>query len=142
MYRGGEAMHDDRRIIELLNQRDEQVLQIIQKEQQDLVYIRLNPDGSENEWYFLYPAKQNQEQSFNSAITTRIYTLFNDIADGDVNADGTFSVADAVLLQKWLLASPDTSLANWKAADFNKDNQINAIDFTLMKRALIEAVKK
>ena len=115
---------------------------LIIQEQQDLVYIRLNPDGSENEWYFLYPAKQNQEQSFNSAITTRIYTLFNDIADGDVNADGKFSIADAVLLQKWLLASPDTSLANWKAADFNKDSQINAIDFTLMKRALIKAVKK
>jgi hypothetical protein len=110
---------------------------IIILEQKDLVYIRLNPDGSQNEWDFLYPVKQNHEQSFNSAIVTRIYTLFNDIADGDVNADGTFSIADAVLLQKWLLASPDTSLVNWKAADFHKDNQINAIDFTLMKRQLL-----
>ena len=50
---------------------------------------------------------------------------------------GTFSIADAVLLQKWLLASPDTSLVNWKAEDFHKDNQINAIDFTLMKRQLL-----
>ena len=110
---------------------------IIILEQKDLVYIRLNPDGSQNEWDFLYPVKQNHEQSFNSAIVTRIYTLFNDIADGDVNADGTFSIADAVLLQKWLLASPDTSLVNWKAADFHKDNLINAIDFTLMKRQLL-----
>ena len=115
---------------------------LITLEQQDIIYIKLNPDGSWNDWYFLYPIRQQQEQTFHSAITTRIYTLFNDIADGDANADGTFSIADAVLLQKWLLASPDTSLANWKAADFNKDNKINAIDFTLMKRALIEAVKK
>lgn len=114
---------------------------IIILEQKDLVYIRLNPDGSPNEWYFLYSDKQNHEQSFNSAITTRVYTLFNDIADGDVNADGTFSIADAVLLKKWLLGSPDASLVNWKAADFHKDNLINAIDFTLMKRNLIESTK-
>ena len=41
---------------------------------------------------------------------------------GDVNADGAFSIADAVLLQKWLLAVPDAELKNWKAADFNADN--------------------
>ena len=37
---------------------------------------------------------------------------------GDVNGDGSFGVSDVVLLQKWLLAVPDTHLANWKAADF------------------------
>lgn len=41
---------------------------------------------------------------------------------GDVNADGVFDVADVVLLQKWLLAVPDTHLENWQAADFCKDN--------------------
>lgn len=29
---------------------------------------------------------------------------------GDVNADGQFNIADAVLIQKWLLAVPDTTL--------------------------------
>jgi hypothetical protein len=60
---------------------------------------------------------------------------------GDVNDDGAFSIADVVLLQKWLLAVPDTPLANWKAADFCADNKLNALDLTLMKRALLENIQ-
>ncbi len=56
---------------------------------------------------------------------------------GDVNDDGVFSVSDVVLLQKWLLAVPDTHLANWKAADFCEDNKLDVFDLTLMKRAMI-----
>lgn len=57
---------------------------------------------------------------------------------GDVNNDGVFSVADAILLQKWLLTVPDTHLANWKAADFYEDDQLDVFDLCLMKRALIQ----
>ena len=57
---------------------------------------------------------------------------------GDVNDDGEFGVSDVVLLQKWLLAVPDTHLANWKAADFCNDNKLNVFDLCLMKRALLE----
>ena len=57
---------------------------------------------------------------------------------GDLNADGVFSVADVVLLQKWLLAVPDAHLADWKAADFNQDNILNIFDLCCMKRLLIE----
>ena len=56
---------------------------------------------------------------------------------GDVNADGTFDVADVVLLQKWLLAVPDTQLENWRAADLCKDNRLDVFDLCLMKRELI-----
>ena len=56
---------------------------------------------------------------------------------GDVNDDGAFNVSDVVLLQKWLLAVPDTHLANWKAADFCEDNKLDVFDLTLMKRSLI-----
>ena len=59
---------------------------------------------------------------------------------GDVNADGVFSVSDVVLFQKWLLAVPDTYLANWKAVDFYEDDVLNVFDLTLMKRALIERI--
>lgn len=31
----------------------------------------------------------------------------------------------------------DTKLKNWKAADFNQDNVLNGVDFTMMKRALL-----
>lgn len=58
---------------------------------------------------------------------------------GDVNADGIFSMSDVVLLQKWLLAIPDTQLANWKAADFCEDDRLDVVDLTMMKRALLSA---
>lgn len=55
---------------------------------------------------------------------------------GDVNADCSFDVSDVILLQKWLLAVPDTHLENWRAADLSKDGKLDVFDFTLMKRAL------
>lgn len=56
---------------------------------------------------------------------------------GDVNADGEFSAADLVLLQKWLLAVPNTKLADWKAGDLCEDNQIDVFDFCIMRQKLI-----
>ena len=61
---------------------------------------------------------------------------------GDVNDDGAFNVSDVVLLQKWLLAVPDTHLANWRAADFCEDNVLNVFDLCLMKRELIDQLPK
>ena len=51
--------------------------------------------------------------------------------EGDVNADGTFNVADAVALQKWLLRVPDITLADWKAADLCSDNRLDVLTFVL-----------
>lgn len=59
---------------------------------------------------------------------------------GDVNADGEFSVADVVLMQKWLLAFPDTHLADWKAGDLCADGRLNVLDLCLMKRALVQSM--
>ena len=56
---------------------------------------------------------------------------------GDVNADGEFSVADVVLLQKWLLAVPEIELADWKAADLCEDGVLNVFDLCMMKYELI-----
>lgn len=57
---------------------------------------------------------------------------------GDVNNDGEFNISDVVLLQKWLLAVPDTHLENWKAADLCDDDILDVFDLCLMRRALIE----
>lgn len=56
---------------------------------------------------------------------------------GDVNVDGKFDMVDVVLLQKWLLDAPDTTLADWKAGDFTEDNGLNAFDLSIMKRELL-----
>lgn len=61
----------------------------------------------------------------------------NAVMTGDINADGKFSVADVLLLQKWLLAVPDTELPYWQAADLCKDNKLNIFDLCLLKRALL-----
>lgn len=58
-------------------------------------------------------------------------------ADGDVNGDGEVTIADAVLLQKWLLAIPDTRLAAWNSADMNRDGSLSAADLTLLKCKLL-----
>lgn len=63
------------------------------------------------------------------------------IRKGDVNADGTFDISDVILLQKWLLAVPNTQLANWKAADFCNDGILNGADWCLMKRSFQQSEK-
>lgn len=58
--------------------------------------------------------------------------------EGDVNCDGEVNITDVVLLQKWLLAVPDTHLENWQAVDLCKDNRLDVFDLCLLKRKLIE----
>ena len=58
---------------------------------------------------------------------------------GDVNADGEFTVADIVLMQKWLLAVPDVHLADWKAGDLCADGKLNVFDLCLMKREILKS---
>ena len=60
----------------------------------------------------------------------------SDVIMGDVNSDGTFSSADAVLFQKWLLAVPNVEIAEKRAADMNNDNKLNVFDFCVMKKKL------
>ena len=56
--------------------------------------------------------------------------------DGDCNNDGQFSVADVVMLQKWLL-NDGTVLDNWKVADLYEDDMLNVFDLALMKKNTI-----
>ncbi|MBQ5334421.1 MAG: leucine-rich repeat protein [Oscillospiraceae bacterium] len=56
---------------------------------------------------------------------------------GDINKDGKCDAADAVLLQKWLIAEQGVVLADWKAGDMNKDNKLDARDLTLLKRTIL-----
>ncbi len=74
----------------------------------------------------------------NTLATNRLKLVPAGTLPGDVNADGSVSIADAVLLQKWLLAVPDTVLPNWKAGDMNEDNRLDADDLSVIKRALLK----
>ncbi len=72
-----------------------------------------------------------------SLTDTKIISVTKSIK-GDINADGKFNISDAVILQKWLVAVPNTKLADWKAADLCKDDRLDVFDLCLMKRMLIE----
>lgn len=55
---------------------------------------------------------------------------------GDCNLDGTVSVADMIMLQKYLLGK--SALTCWQNADLCTDNRINAFDLCIMKQTLLE----
>lgn len=69
---------------------------------------------------------------------TDITIKVKNIADGDVNGDNSFNIADIVAFQKWLINPSDEPLEYWKAADFYKDNILDVFDLCLMKKNLIE----
>lgn len=60
------------------------------------------------------------------------------IPTGDANADGTFSVTDVVLFQKWICATPEVQITNWEAVDFCADGKLDAFDLAIMKRMLVQ----
>ena len=55
---------------------------------------------------------------------------------GDVNSDGSFNIADAVALQKYLLADPENNVKNWKAGDLVEDSKLNVYDLIAMRTEL------
>ena len=57
---------------------------------------------------------------------------------GDVNADGSFNVSDLVLMQKLLLAVPDTELKSPKAGDLCEDGILDVFDLCVMRKNLIK----
>ncbi len=63
--------------------------------------------------------------------------LISAMIKGDVNADGSFNIADVVLMQKWILASSDVKLTNAKAGDILQDNILNIFDLCMMKKMLL-----
>lgn len=62
-------------------------------------------------------------------------TVVEDILLGDINNDKKLSIIDCAMLQKYIL---DNSLSiNKKAADINKDGEINIKDLLLLKKKLV-----
>ena len=55
---------------------------------------------------------------------------------GDVNADGTFTIADLVMMQQFLLGNG--SLTDWSAGDLCADGVINSFDMVMMRKLLPE----
>ena len=61
-----------------------------------------------------------------------------DLVKGDVNCDCVFNISDLVLFKRWLLAVPDTTLYNWRSADYCRDGRLDVFDFIMMQKALLK----
>ena len=84
--------------------------------------------------------------SGNNDLGADIYTweeyqayLESSSPEGDVNMDGRFNIADAVLLQKWLLSVSGEERINTGAADICRDNKLDGFDLCMMRSRLIGA---
>lgn len=79
----------------------------------------------------------------NTNVSPQQYYIYDRTAEpgtkvlsGDANNDGKVSIADAVMLQKWLLGSGE--LTCWYSVDLCKDERIDVFDLCLLRRMLIE----
>lgn len=80
---------------------------------------------------------------FSIGIIPNIDTFaYGKTVKGDVNADGILSVADAVLLEKWLLGVSDIAIEDWKAADLCEDSKLDVFDFCVMRKELLNNSEK
>lgn len=64
------------------------------------------------------------------------YLNENDPLLGDFDLDGKVTVADVVMLQKWLLCESN-ELTCWRNADLCKDHTIDVFDLGLLKRLVV-----
>ena len=56
---------------------------------------------------------------------------------GDINGDGSCSVADVVMLQKYLLTSGDLTPEQGKIADMNQDGKLDSSDLSRLKETVL-----
>ena len=96
--------------------------------------------GTEQEWNALTKdwdfEKYYTDPSVMDDVTVHFNATVGSEVAGDVNADGVFSVADVVMMQRWLIGMG--RLVNWEAGDLCQDNTINVFDLCIMKRMLLE----
>lgn len=64
-----------------------------------------------------------------------IHQNVHDAVKGDVNADGNFTVADVIMLQKWLIGAGD--ITDWQAGDLCEDGNLDVFDLCMMKREFL-----
>ena len=70
-------------------------------------------------------------------IVPEIHSAPPSHVNGDLDGDGELSTEDARSLADILTGKTEISEETWKAADFNNDGTVNAVDLTLLKQLLL-----
>lgn len=90
-----------------------------------------------------WASSANDEKGADVSVTYNTITLYYEYDNtqtttlsGDINADGEVSVADAVLLQGYLLRKNDLTNSQYQAADIIKDDAVNVFDMISLRRIL------
>ena len=86
--------------------------------------------------YFLRTDGSIWMYNFDTKACTELASGSGSGVKGDVNGDGKFNTDDLKLMQNWV-GSENSTIANWKCGDLNKDNSLDSTDLALMKRDLM-----
>ena len=99
-------------------------------------YFQENPDGLSADG--VHPNADGYEamrKLWAETMYQNVYVRANATVKGDVNGDGSVSVTDAVMLQKWLLG--DGTMASPEAAEIYEDGTVDIYDLAVLKRMLL-----
>ena len=83
----------------------------------------------------IYGYENSTAQKYAEKYGYKFESLGKSYIKGDCNDDGTVNIADAVMLQKFLLGNG--TLAEWKNADLCEDERIDIFDMVLMRQLII-----
>lgn len=95
------------------------------------VIIKANMDGS-----YTLSAIDNDVFGSENRYVIEPATVEKKSAIGDVNGDGEFTMADLVMMQKFLLGNG--TLIDGKAADLCEDGKLNGFDLCVMRSEIIK----
>ena len=72
----------------------------------------------------------------NFVLISEVFSIGSDPIKGDLNDDGSVTVADAVLLQSFLIHRTELTAAQYGTADINSDNSVDVFDMVSMKKLI------
>ena len=107
---------------------------------------KINSDGTAVSDKLMRSLSDTLEAPFSDSEKYPVFSWL-DIAEstllkGDINYDLTMNIADAVLLQRYLLGSYKMSEKQGQAADINSDDRVDVFDMIFMRRLLIKGGQK
>ncbi len=109
---------------------DIQALSIVRAVSDGEAFITLN-----DEWLFYVSVENGIFRRTEEIMTVLPTDPEASTLSGDVNGDGTFSLLDTIMLQKYLLCTGDLTAP--QNADLCEDGSIDAFDLAVMKKMLI-----